>query len=65
MKLAICILSFALSSRATPLLFGGQETILDDLKVPGENPLYYCPGSPSDDLVVVKHVNLTPNPPIP
>jgi len=64
MKLSICLLSFALSSLATALFPGSQEIILDDTKVPGDNPLYYCTGSPSDDLLIVEHVNLIPNPPV-
>ncbi|MCJ1244989.1 Phosphatidylglycerol/phosphatidylinositol transfer protein [Trapelia coarctata] len=64
MKLTICLLSFALSSLANPLFLGGQEIILEDTKVPGDNPLYFCTGSPSEDLLIVDHVNLLPNPPV-
>ena len=64
MKFAICLLSFALSCLATPVFLGSQEIIQDDTKVPGDNPLHYCTESRTDDLLIVDHVNLVPNPPV-
>src|SRR5277367_5285146 len=37
---------------------------LDSTKVPGKSPLEICSLSPSDDLVDIKYINLTPNPPL-
>ncbi|KAF2835276.1 Phosphatidylglycerol/phosphatidylinositol transfer protein [Patellaria atrata CBS 101060] len=40
-----------------------QAVIQDDsLKVPGENPLYFC-SKPDDDILQIKKVDLDPNPP--
>ncbi|KAM4056636.1 ML domain-containing protein [Hirsutella rhossiliensis] len=35
----------------------------DRIKVPGDNPLYHCPGDIARDEVQITSVNLTPNPP--
>jgi len=35
----------------------------DSTKVPGKSPVELCSLSPSDDLVEIKYINLTPNPP--
>lgn len=37
----------------------------DDLKIPGESPLEFCPGDHSKDLVEITKVDLSPNPPKP
>lgn len=37
----------------------------NDLKVPGKNPLEFCKAPHDDDLVIIKNVDLTPNPPVP
>ena len=37
---------------------------LDSTKVPGKSPVEICSLSPSDDLVDIKYINLTPNPPL-
>ncbi|KAK4191973.1 ML domain-containing protein [Podospora australis] len=36
---------------------------VDDLDVPGENPLKFCDADRSDDMIVLEKVVLTPNPP--
>jgi len=36
---------------------------LDSTKVPGASPVEICSLSPSEDLVDIKYINLTPNPP--
>lgn len=39
-----------------------QVAITDALKVPGQNPLYYC--AAADDYIIdIESVDLTPNPP--
>lgn len=46
--------------------FGGDQHVLDDgLAVPGESPLEYCQATHEDDILIIQHVNLTPNPPSP
>jgi hypothetical protein len=35
----------------------------DSNKVPGKSPVEICSLSPSDDLVIIEYINLTPNPP--
>lgn len=45
----------------------GQEPLiapLDSTKVPGKSPVEICSLSPSDDLIDIKYINLTPNPPL-
>ena len=37
---------------------------LDSTKVPGKSPVEICSLSPSDDLVNITYINLTPNPPL-
>jgi hypothetical protein len=39
-------------------------TPLDSTKVPGQSPVEICSLSPSDDLIEIKYINLTPNPPL-
>jgi hypothetical protein len=31
--------------------------------VPGENPLSFCDGDHANDILIIDHVNLSPNPP--
>jgi hypothetical protein len=42
------------------LNLGSQQD--DSLKVPGENPLYFC-SKPDKDILVIEGVDLDPNPP--
>jgi hypothetical protein len=39
-------------------------TPLDSTKVPGQSPVEICSLSPSEDLIEIKYINLTPNPPL-
>jgi len=44
--------------------FGGSQHVLDDsVAVPGESPLEFCQATHDDDILIIQHVNLTPNPP--
>jgi hypothetical protein len=36
---------------------------LDSAKIPGKSPVEICSLSPSDDLVDIKYIDITPNPP--
>jgi hypothetical protein len=46
--------------------FGSDQHPLDDsLAVPGESPLEYCQATHEEDILIIQHVNLTPNPPSP
>lgn len=67
--LAVAQSIFALSvpgGGQLPLL-GGKTTSGDDDKdrVPGNNPLKYCNNATEDGYLVIEHVNLFPNPPLP
>lgn len=58
---AICVASVA----ATPSWsMPGQIAINEDFKVPGDNPLNFC-SDPKDDILEIKKVDLSPNPPKP
>ena len=65
MRPMIALLSLFLSSLvASSSFFGAEQRVLDDdLSVPGDNPLEYCQADTSKDILVIKHVNLSPNPP--
>jgi len=44
-----------------------QEPLLspfDSTKVPGKSPVELCSLTPTDDLVDIKYINITPNPPL-
>ena len=59
--LFFCVLGDALAQH------GGQDPLispLDSTKVPGESPVELCSLSPDDDLVDIKYIDLTPNPPL-
>ncbi|KAL6717167.1 Phosphatidylglycerol/phosphatidylinositol transfer protein [Lecanora helva] len=68
MKPTITLLTLLFSAFATSnslSFFGGDQQVLDeDLKVPGDNPLYYCQKTDNYSLTIDK-VDLTPNPPSP
>jgi len=43
-----------------------QSPLKTDLSIPGNNPLSHCPEpSPDNDLLIIEHVDLSPNPPSP
>jgi hypothetical protein len=39
-----------------------QLPLADDLNVPGKNPLLFCE-DPAKDILIIKNVDLDPNPP--
>ncbi|TAQ84411.1 hypothetical protein B7494_g7273 [Chlorociboria aeruginascens] len=61
--LTLCFSTFV-ASKGFSIQVGGQK-VLDDKggPVPGENPLTYCKSDHDNDLFVIDHVNLNPNPP--
>ncbi|CZR62456.1 probable phosphatidylglycerol/phosphatidylinositol transfer protein [Phialocephala subalpina] len=66
MKLPLSLASLLLSTFVAAeglSLFGGQKVLDEATKVPGDNPLNYCAAEHSDDILVLDHVNLNPNPP--
>lgn len=66
MKFSTSIASLLLSTLVASeglSLFGGQKALGDGAAVPGENPLSFCKASHDDDILILDHVNLTPNPP--
>ncbi|KAI9742932.1 MAG: Phosphatidylglycerol/phosphatidylinositol transfer protein [Claussenomyces sp. TS43310] len=43
----------------------GQSTLADDdLSIPGDNPLEYCQAEHATDILLIDHVDLSPNPPL-
>ena len=68
MKLVIFVLSLVLSFSApsdTLLFRSGDQAILDKrYPVQGDNPLEFC-HEPSNYILTLDHVDLTPNPPVP
>lgn len=59
---AATLLASTASARST--FFSSQDVAPadDSLAVPGENPLNHC-ANPKDDLLDLKSVDLSPNPP--
>jgi hypothetical protein len=57
---AVCAVSVA----ATPSWMPSQVAINEDLSVPGDNPLNFC-SDPKDNILELKSVDLSPNPPVP
>jgi len=73
MKFSIGFLALLLSSFVTSKglstgfgfsVTGGQKPLGDGAAVPGDNPLSFCKADHDDDILVLDHVNLTPNPPL-
>lgn len=68
MKFIVAAVSLLLSFSATSNAFSfrsGDQTILDEkYSVPGNNPLSFCQ-EPSEYILNIDHVDLTPNPPKP
>lgn len=56
-------LSSLVASEGLSFSFGGGKALGDGEKVPGDNPLSYCRKDHDDDILVLEHVNLSPNPP--
>jgi hypothetical protein len=69
MKLSLGLITLLLSSlvasEGLSFSFGvsGQKPLGDGEAVPGDNPLTYCKAEHADDILILDHVNLTPNPP--
>ena len=63
---ALVSLFFSFSATANTLSFrSGDQTILDEkYTVPGNNPMSFCQ-EPSEYVLHIDHVDLTPNPPKP
>lgn len=61
-------LSACLAPATALSIFNGNapDTLVDDdLKIPGESPLELCQGDHKEDLITIKNVDLSPNPPRP
>ncbi len=65
MRLSAVILALAASVNARNVIRrGGQSPLVeDDLAVPGQNPLKFCEADRDNDIIEIKEVILTPNPP--
>lgn len=62
----IACLTAYLASAAALSIFDGRapESVTSDGdKVPGESPLIHCASDHSADLLIIKRVDLNPNPP--
>ncbi|KAF6829420.1 phosphatidylglycerol phosphatidylinositol transfer protein [Colletotrichum plurivorum] len=61
----IAFLSAGLAPASASVLVQRDQTVIvnDDLKIPGESPLELCPKSHDADIVEIKSVDLSPNPP--
>ncbi|MCJ1300029.1 Phosphatidylglycerol/phosphatidylinositol transfer protein [Hypocenomyce scalaris] len=66
MKFATTLLPLLLPALATSrsISVGKQDVLTNDsdLNVPGANPMIFCQ-DPTDDILTIQHVNLSPNPP--
>jgi hypothetical protein len=62
LSVASLFFSTLVASKALSV-FGGQKVFNEELKVPGENPLEYCQKDHSGDILTLKFVDLSPNPP--
>lgn len=62
---AVALLSASLASAISIDIEKRDQSVIagDDLKIPGDSPLQLCPKSHGDDLVEIKRVDLSPNPP--
>lgn len=65
---AVVALAFGLVPASGLSVFrgeGGDQSLLgdDDLDVPGNSPLKFCDADRADDIITIKSVDLTPNPP--
>jgi hypothetical protein len=70
MKVSVALISLLLSSFVAAdrlSFFGGGQKVLDDKgeAVPGKNPLVHCKADHTSEILVLDHVDLTPNPPKP
>lgn len=64
MRTGTVLLALLSSASAASLnFFGGDATPREDLKVPGKSPLEFCPSDHSSDILTIKSVDLSPNPP--
>lgn len=64
-SLATLLLSAIVVTSKGLSFFSNHQRVLDDsLAVPGESPLEYCQPNHEQDLLIIQHVNLTPNPPV-
>ncbi|KAF7546268.1 hypothetical protein G7046_g9349 [Stylonectria norvegica] len=58
-------LSACLAPAAALSVFNGNADVIvnEDLAIPGDSPLEFCPGEHKHDLVTIDRVDLSPNPP--
>ncbi|CAK7270834.1 Phosphatidylglycerol/phosphatidylinositol transfer protein [Sporothrix epigloea] len=64
MRTAAAFLALLSAASAASLSFlGGSAAAREDLKVPGNSPLEFCPTDHSSDILAIRKVDLSPNPP--
>lgn len=57
------LLAASVSARSTFFSSSDVTSAQEQYKVPGENPLEHC-DDPADDILIIKSVDLSPNPPV-
>jgi hypothetical protein len=60
---ATLLLCTLVASEGLSFFGNGQKVLGDGEAVPGSNPLTYCQKEHQDDILILDHVNLSPNPP--
>lgn len=67
MRFSVACLSACLAPATALSIFNDGNSLdviaNEDLKIPGESPLELCAGEHADDIVIIKRVDLVPNPP--
>ena len=67
MRASAVLFGLLSTASAASLNFFGSDNGLgsrQDLKVPGKSPLEFCPADHSKDVLTIKSVELSPNPPL-
>jgi len=64
LTIAPLLLSTLVASKSLSFFGKEQSVVGESLSVPGKSPLEYCQPTHDDDILVIEHVNLKPNPPL-
>lgn len=59
---SVAILGASASARSLGFLGSDQHALEEEFPVPGDNPLLFC-AKPSDNILEIEKVDLSPNPP--
>ncbi|RAL16413.1 ML domain-containing protein [Aspergillus homomorphus CBS 101889] len=61
---ALCAAPFSVTARSIDFFSSQSPIVANGIPVEGDNPLEYC-ANPSDDVLKIEKVDLSPNPPLP